>query len=55
MKKTGRKIAIVGTKRLNAVITDAPGSSSRGNAVLRISRPPPVTDLTAWRIESATK
>ena len=53
--KTGTKMTIVGRNRLKAVITDAPGSSRRGNAVLRISRPPPVTDRTAWRIASVTK
>ena len=48
-------MTIVGRKRLNAVITDARGSSTRGNAVLRISAPPPTTERTAWRIASVTK
>ena len=55
MIATGMKITTVGRKRLNATITDAVGSSMRGNAVLRISRPPPVTERTAWRIASVTK
>ena len=46
---------MVGRKRQKAVITEASGSSSRGNAVLRISRPPPTTDRTACRIASVTK
>ena len=45
----------VGRKRMNAVITADSGSSARGNAVLRISRPPPVTDLTDSRSESEMK
>ena len=40
---------------MNAVITHESGSSARGNAVLRISRPPPVTDFTDSRIESEMK
>ena len=36
------------------VITDDSGSSTRGKAVLRMSRPPE-TDLRARRIESETK
>ncbi len=49
------KTNTVGTNFLIATSTDAPGSRIRGNAVLRISRPPPVTDLTAWRSASVTK
>src|SRR6185503_2196153 len=36
---------IVGRKRLNEVVTEASGSSVRGNAVLRISPPPRTTEL----------
>ena len=45
---------IVGRKRMNAVITADSGSSARGNAELRISRPPLVTDRTPTVIEFCT-
>ena len=45
----------VGRKRMNAVITDESGSSTRGNAMLRISRPPRVTDFTPSRTASEMK
>ena len=44
-------MTIVGRKRMNAVITADSGSSARGNAELRISRPPLVTERTPTVIE----
>jgi len=39
-------MSIIGRKRMNEVITADSGSSARGNAELRISRPPLVTERT---------
>ena len=38
---------------MNDVRTDASGRSVRGKAVLRMSRPPPTTDLAPWLIDAA--
>ena len=45
----------VGRKRLKAMITEAIGSRTRGNAVLRISRPPDTTALVPSRTAPDTK
>ena len=45
----------IGRKRKNAVITDARGNRARGNAVLRISRPPPTTDRAPCLTDMLTK
>ena len=42
-------------KRLNAMITDEVGSSTRGNEELRISRPPDTTEPVALRTAPETK
>ena len=42
------KIASVGRKRRNDTSTADSGSSVRGKAVFRTSRPPFVTDRPAW-------
>ena len=40
---------------MTALITDASGSSTRGNALLRISRPPETTDFVPSRTASETR